>query len=209
MMNIKANKELRILLDVCDYSGFEVVFENNKIVCRYANSDSCKQTFKYDNISDALIDWLPTMEEQQEGIDVGVDMWSKEIKYVKELKANREIQKFLYDNLIINFAGNEYDLGFGTSCDFYIHSPIKPMFKVGTKTHHLDVGNECTDVYVEMYDGRVEKNEETGEILIWIFEPSINGGGKFLHLIKDMLHYHPMELQDEIIKRWNKEVNGK
>lgn len=111
-------------------------------------------------------------------------------------------KKFLNDCLSIKFLGNEYDLGFGTSCEFNIDSKIKPMLKVEEREHHDDPNFGGTDAYVEMTEGRIEKNEETGEIVIWIFEPTMNNGGKFLHEIDKVLHYDKQELQDEIVKRW-------
>lgn len=118
-------------------------------------------------------------------------------------------KRFLHDNLSIKFLGNEYDTGFGTSCEFKIDSQIKPMLQVEKRKHYMDDNNECTDAYVEMSEGRIEKDEDTGEISIWIFEPTVKNGGEFLHEVDNMLHYDKQELQDEIIRRWNKEVNKK
>ena len=205
-MIIKANDEIKILINVCDYTGYAVTFEEGKIVT--TDTYGSNRVFKYDTVKDALIGWLPTMEEQQDGADEDVDMWSKEIEYVKELKANREIQKFLYDNLTISFYGNDYDLGFGTSCEFEITSPLKPLFYVGQRGHYADKDEKCTDSYVELTSGRIEMDEETGKTVVWIFEPTIDCGGEFLHQVKT-LHYDNMELQREIIKRWNEEVNQK
>lgn len=83
-MMIRANKNLNILLQVCDYTGYEVSFKNNKIVC--IDTYGSKKVFEYDNIENALIDWLPTMEDTDED----VDMWSKEIRYVKQMKKQLE-----------------------------------------------------------------------------------------------------------------------
>lgn len=199
-MEIKANKNLNILLQVCDYTGYEVGFENNEIVCK--DTYGSKKILKYNNIEDALIGWLPTMEEQQEGLEEEVDMWSKEISYVKKMKKEIDTKKFLYDNLDLKFYGNTYDDGFGLSCEFKLVTPIKPMIKSVDLMHYMDSNNIVSEGYVEFTEGRVEMDEDTEEIKIWIFEPSMSCGGVFLHETK-MINYNPLELQEEIIKRWN------
>ena len=72
----------KMLKDVCDYTGYEVHFTNKKeVVCINKNSKD-EEAEIYHNIVEALKSWLPTMEEQNEGID---GMWEKEILYIKSV----------------------------------------------------------------------------------------------------------------------------
>lgn len=196
-MMITENKNLKILLEVCDYTGYAVTFENNLIVC--TDTYGSEQVMKYDNVECALVDWLHTLEEQTEESENM--MWKNEIDYVREIKKKIEFKEFLYNNLSIDFYENTTDDGFGLSCEFAIKGYIKPLIHLGEKEHYFDKDEMVTDIYTEFNWGRIEKDVDTEEIKVWIFEPSLDGGGVFLHET-NTLHYNSKELEQEIIKRW-------
>lgn len=79
--------KIDILKQVCDYTGYAITIKNEKIICE--NIWGYDTKFTYDNIDDALRDWLPTLEEQEEGCCLENGMWRKEIEFIKNLKESR------------------------------------------------------------------------------------------------------------------------
>lgn len=86
--------KIDILKQVCDYTGYAITIKNEKIICENVWGYDTKYT--YNNIDDALIDWLPTFIEQEEGCGEDLyengnenGMWRKEIEFIKNLKESR------------------------------------------------------------------------------------------------------------------------
>lgn len=86
--------KIDILKKVCDYTGYKITIKNEKIICENIWGYDTKYT--YNNIDDALIDWLPTFIEQEEGCGEDLyengnenGMWRKEIEFIKNLKESR------------------------------------------------------------------------------------------------------------------------
>lgn len=142
------------------------------------------------------------IENHKKDMDLLEEEFEKEF-FGKEVEVEEktDTKKSLYDDLHITFHGNTLEDGFGLSCEFTLHSPIKPMIKATDLMHYADSDFKVSEGFVEFDYARIEQDEDTEEIVIWIFEPSMDCGGEFLHQVK-MLNYNPTELQEEIIKRW-------
>lgn len=191
----KNNRKLDILLKVCNYKEYEIGIKDNKYTLYRDGNKS--DYIQYDSLDIALIEWLPHMES----IDESMDEWTEEIKYIKDLKKKIEMKKFLYDNLDISFSLDNYEKNLGVMCEFTIHTPIKPMMKVKRLKHYMDENKEVSNAYVEIFKGRIERDFDVDYINVWIFEPSMERGGEFLHNA-NILNYDVEELEEEIIKRW-------
>lgn len=75
-----------LLKNICEIYGYDVKFENNKVICINDDLDECE----FDNVELALIDWLETLIESEkqyiaEGAEVSL---ISEIDYIKEIKNN-------------------------------------------------------------------------------------------------------------------------
>ena len=77
----------QVLMNICDWFEFEVVYEQEKLVMI-----SCwgkEYDHVYDSIDNALIDWLNTLEEADDyakKYDNEAKYWDEEIKFIKSLQ---------------------------------------------------------------------------------------------------------------------------
>lgn len=90
------NKEM-VLKKICVFHAYEFKEENGKIVLDNGCSDyklafenvksECGH-FEYEDIDEALKDWLPTLEQEADDTlsEFGYKMWNYEIKFIEELE---------------------------------------------------------------------------------------------------------------------------
>lgn len=161
------NKKYELLLEICEFYGYDVSEENEKIICHYNK----EYHFEYSNIDEALCDWYDTLIETNHNHECYSDTnqyttWNKEdIDFIRDILKDREI------NTVASYSENEekimekcnhckkevfledkYDLQECPNCGEYILPyDSKEKIVVG-EIHDVDNVNEFDDKYdFQMY----------------------------------------------------------
>ena len=81
------NKKERLLNEICDVYGYELLFKDNQIHC-YDDIEDDTSYYIYNNIDEALVDWLDTLIESELEYRNNNDeiTWIKEIEFIKNIK---------------------------------------------------------------------------------------------------------------------------
>ena len=78
-----------LLKEICEAYNYSVKITNDKVICIIDGGDEndC-DTYKYNTIEEALVDWLDTLlESEMEYVKDGVNIsWEMEIEYIKEIR---------------------------------------------------------------------------------------------------------------------------
>lgn len=88
---IKEFNNVELLKEICKAYNYSASITDNQVVCIIDGGDENDyDTYKYNTVEEALIDWLDTLiESEMQYIEENANItWLQEIEYIKELRTN-------------------------------------------------------------------------------------------------------------------------